>query len=133
MRRCIGLAGCFARGFALLGGAEETVNLPHLGSYPLPTRRTPILALPGMAFVLALAVNVAVVFPAVTNTPRGTVTLSLLQLSGFSILTWIPPEGAGDHRVTVPLDVHPGLTVPGWKATDLTSGRTLRAPHRKLT
>ncbi len=74
---------------------------------------------------LVVTVNVAVVFPAVTLTVAGTVADELLLDSA----TEIPPAGAAELRVTVPVEELPPLTLVGFSDTALsvTAGAIVRA------
>jgi hypothetical protein len=55
--------------------------------------------------------NVALVFPACTVTPVGTVATAVWLLESR---TAAPPEGAAAFRVTVPLKLSPARTVAGF-------------------
>jgi hypothetical protein len=63
--------------------------------------------------------NVAVVVPAGTVTPPGTVTTAVLALDS---VTTAPPAGAAALSVTVPVDVVPLVTLGGARLRDATSG-----------
>ena len=57
--------------------------------------------------------------------PPGTVTaLGTLAVGGFPLasVTTIPPAGAGQFRVTVPVDELPPTTLVGARLTELTAG-----------
>jgi hypothetical protein len=68
---------------------------------------------------LVAAVNVAVVPPAGTVTPSGTVATAVLPLDS---VTTVPPAGAAALSVTVPVDVPPPGTLVGWRLSDVTAG-----------
>src|ERR1019366_5082813 len=64
-------------------------------------------------------VNVAVVAPASTVTPPGTVAAVILLLDN---VTNAPPVGAAPLSVTVPVDDVPPLTVVGLTVTEVKMG-----------
>ena len=65
--------------------------------------------------VLVDIVNVAVEAPAATVTDPGTIAAVELE----DKLTVVPPDGAGELRVTVPVEVEPPTTVVGFRLTAL--------------
>jgi hypothetical protein len=70
-------------------------------------------------------VKVAEVLPAGTVTEAGTVAAAILLLVNE---TMIPPAGADEARVTVPVDVAPPVTEVGFKLKELSvSGETVNA------
>jgi hypothetical protein len=83
----------------------------------LPFRPAVSVALTVVVVVPAVAVNVAKVCPAVTNTLEGTVTVELLLDSA----TVVPPVGAVPLIVTVQLAVPGPVTVPGVQLSELTA------------
>jgi hypothetical protein len=68
-----------------------------------------------------VTVNVAVVAPAATVTLAGTVAAALLDVS----VTTMPPAGAADNKVTVPVLDVPPVTDVGFKATVLSTGAVI--------
>lgn len=68
-----------------------------------------------------VTVNVAVVAPAATVTEAGTVAATLLDAS----VTTMPPAGAADNKVTVPVLDVPPVTDVGFKATVLSTGAVI--------
>lgn len=69
---------------------------------------------------LVFTENVALVAPAATVTPDGTVTEVLL----LDRLTRAPPLGAAPLRVTVPVEEEPPFTLPGLSVTEDSTGET---------
>lgn len=63
---------------------------------------------------VVVTVNVALVDPLATVTLLGTLALELLLLR----LTTVPPEGAAELRVTVPVELLPPVTVDGFRVSD---------------
>lgn len=63
---------------------------------------------------VVVTVKFALLDPAATVTLLGTLALELLLLR----LTTVPPEGAAELRVTVPLELLPPVTVDGFRVTD---------------
>lgn len=79
--------------------------------------------LPSVAVIVAVVVvvtdvvvtlNLAEVEPAATVTLPGTVAAALLLLK----LTTDPPDGAGDDRVTVPVELLPPVTLVGFRVNE---------------
>ena len=79
--------------------------------------------LPSVALIVAvravltdvvLTVNLALVDPLATLTLLGTLALELLLLR----LTTMPPEGAAELRVTVPVELLPPVTLVGFSVSD---------------
>src|SRR3989442_16038608 len=69
---------------------------------------------------LVLTVKVALVAPAGTVTPEGTLAAPVLLLESR---TWAPPAGAGPLRVTVPVeDCAPPTTLVGFSVSEETVG-----------
>ena len=71
--------------------------------------------------VVVVTLNVAVVDPAATVTLAGTVAAALLDAS----VTTIPPTGAADVNVTVPVLAVPPVTDVGFNATVLSTGAVI--------
>jgi hypothetical protein len=86
--------------------------------------------LPSVAVIVAVVIAVTdvvvtvkfvLVDPAGTVTLLGTVALELLLLR----LTTLPPEGAAELNVTVPVELVPPVTLVGFKVTEETVGPEL--------
>ena len=71
--------------------------------------------------VVVVTLNVAVVAPAATVTDTGIVAAALLDAS----VTTMPPAGAADNKVTVPVLTVPPVTDVGFKATVLSTGAVI--------
>ena len=71
--------------------------------------------------VVVVTLNVAVVAPAATVTDTGIVAAALLDAS----VTTMPPAGAADNKVTVPVLAVPPVTDVGFKATVLSTGAVI--------
>jgi hypothetical protein len=68
---------------------------------------------------LVATINVAVVLPAGTVTPLGTVAAAVLLLDRVTVT---PPAGAAALSVTVPVDAPPPSTLVGWRLSDVSVG-----------
>lgn len=75
----------------------------------------------GVVTAFVDTVNVAVVAPAATVTPEGTVASGLLEES----VTVVPLEGAAEASVTVPVVVAVPITPLGLTVTEATAGEVL--------
>jgi hypothetical protein len=67
---------------------------------------------------LVLTVNDALVAPAATVTPEGTLAVVVLLLDS---MTCAPPAGAAALSVTVPVEEFPPVTLTGFKLSDETT------------
>jgi hypothetical protein len=72
-----------------------------------------------------VTVNVALAAPAATATLAGTVAALVLLLVRVTV---IPPAGAAEVNVTVPLEVPPAVSVVGFKAIAESSGADVELP-----
>ena len=99
---------------------DESVTLPLAG---LMVSEACCELLPSVAVITAVVVELtdvvvtvklALVDPLATVTLLGTLALELLLLR----LTTVPPEGAAELRVTVPVELLPPVTLVGFKLTE---------------
>jgi len=104
---------------------EETVGLAGVmvseACFELLPSVAVITAVVVVVTDVVVTVNVVDVEPDGTVTLFGTLALELLLLK----LTTLPPEGAAELNVTVPVELFPPTTLVGFKVTEETVGPDL--------